>query len=223
MLVRLLRNGEPSGMATPFKTYPLDPSLEDCKIWEGGRAVSAFQGLFEPERCGIAQVKFVTASSMHGDPSMRLVSEASKAFPGRSVGCVLTVGTGSRKMNRPSKTYASNATPPTRLRDEITGKDHKSFRFDESITLPDIGFSDITKWAACRAHTIAYMEANRIDVDACSLVFSETPQNVVLGSKDTFHLPYPLRLEHGFLGRQDIFVTSRRQISVPPRSYTRRP
>jgi len=143
--VLALQEDAPFGVPTIFKTYPLtDPSLGDCKIWEVGRATCASIGLYKSVKFGTAQIKFVAASSVCDDPYMMLVSEVCRVFPGRSIGCVLIVGTtGSRTINLTSKnTSSSYATPPIGLglSDELVGKDHMSFRFRGSTMLHDVVF-----------------------------------------------------------------------------------
>jgi len=192
-------------MPTLFKTYSMDHSLGDCKIWEVAQATSASEELYDSVRCGTAQINFTAASSVCNNLCQTVISEACNVYPDCSVGCVLSVGTGSRTSEWLSRTSTSHPIQPSGLGDKVVGKDHKSFRFDGSVALQDIGFLDMTKWAECRAHTTAYIEANRIDIDTCSSTLSGTLQNLIPDSKDLFHFPFPLdQGKDDFLGCGDI-------------------
>jgi len=195
------RKDDRSDESTLFRTYSQDPAIGDCKIWEVGRASSAFKGLYNPAKCGTNQVKFTAASS---GAWATLLSEVTRIFPGREVGCVLRVGTHPSRIKRPLKIHVPKGARLAEPQEQQMKPEWKSFQFGCIFTPQDIEFSDMTKWATCRSQTISYIEANRDNIRACSLELSGPVQNDGDDSENLFHVPYSLWREDGFFGRQSI-------------------
>lgn len=80
--------------AVLMQTYDNFPSSEafDCTIWQAARATSAAPTFFKPIE--IEYVQYVDGGVGHNNPAELAIHEAHKIWPGRPIGCLVSIGTG---------------------------------------------------------------------------------------------------------------------------------
>src|SRR5579859_2891379 len=83
-----------SGNAVLMQTYDNFPSSEafDCTIWQAARATSAAPTFFKPIE--IEHIQYVDGGVGQNNPAELAIHEAHKVWPGRSIGCLVSIGTG---------------------------------------------------------------------------------------------------------------------------------
>jgi len=83
-----------------FRSYATKTRLADnCEIWEAARATTAASTFFDPMTIGSPPQKFIDgAFSGANNPSQIALDEVSQVFPGRPIGCFLSLGTGVSKI-----------------------------------------------------------------------------------------------------------------------------
>ncbi|KAG9125193.1 hypothetical protein FRC07_008615 [Ceratobasidium sp. 392] len=84
---------------TLFRTYIVPANtVADCYIWEAARATSAAPKFFKPiiiEENGV-KMRYIDGGLRCNNPTKELLSEAANYFAGRTVACILSIGTGRR-------------------------------------------------------------------------------------------------------------------------------
>lgn len=84
-----------------FRTYASgveSVSYPDCRIWEAGRATSATLAAFKPIKIG--QDVFLDEGHGTFNPAPFILEEALiNEWPGRELGCLISLGTGKRPTN----------------------------------------------------------------------------------------------------------------------------
>jgi predicted acylesterase/phospholipase RssA len=77
--------------------------LEECKIWEAGRATSAAVTFFDPIEIGRYKQRFVDGALGYNNPVQLVLREARQIWPDREA-LLISVGTGSA----PSRPFTGN-------------------------------------------------------------------------------------------------------------------
>ena len=89
------RRGEPAAVLRSYDSRK-EPAIEaKCKIWEAGRATAAAALAFKPIQIG--QSVFLDEGGGKYNPAPQILDEAvCNEWPGREVGCFVSIGTGKR-------------------------------------------------------------------------------------------------------------------------------
>jgi hypothetical protein len=78
-----------------YSDHPDFPAFNSA-IWEAGRATTATPLFFPPVVIGSPPCTYLDGTgSGHGNPARLAVREAEELWPGRALGCLLSIGTGS--------------------------------------------------------------------------------------------------------------------------------
>jgi predicted acylesterase/phospholipase RssA len=65
-----------------------------CTIWEAARATTAAPAFFEPVTLAHDKVTFVDGGIRENNPINQVITEAERLWPGRPIGCIVSIGTG---------------------------------------------------------------------------------------------------------------------------------
>ncbi|QRV99875.1 nephrocystin-3 protein [Ceratobasidium sp. AG-Ba] len=160
---------------TLFRSYKYwENEAPDCSIVQAVRATTAQFGLFKPVDIFHHGVKlsFVDSSFGSNNPAAHMLDEAKSIFPGRDVGCIISVGTGqtiaadspaSRRIgwsssNEVVQTLQRIATDSEKTSQElqVRFKDTPGvyFRFNVEQGLQDTNATDPTSLPQVAAHTM---------------------------------------------------------------------
>jgi len=82
-----------ANIPTLFRTYESGETHSACKIWEAARATSAAPTFFKRIEIGRAQ-PFIDGGVGRNNPSWVVLDEANTLFGARSIGCLVSIGTG---------------------------------------------------------------------------------------------------------------------------------
>jgi hypothetical protein len=173
-----------------FRTWcaDSDPGY-NCTIWEAGRATSAAPKLFKRifiEDIGL-QEEFIDAALGCNNPVQYLVKEAQREFgamtPTREVGCIVSIGTGMRKVagfDKPGflqralpsdliKVLASMATD-TETEEKIANDRYKNYpglyhRLNVEKGLEEVSLEEWKKLRDVKTHTKAYLRGDEVSND----------------------------------------------------------
>jgi predicted acylesterase/phospholipase RssA len=77
-----------------FSSYPRkgDSRSNTCEVWEAGRATGAAPTFLDPME--IDGVKYVDGGLTTNNPTELAITEAERLFPGRQIGCIVSLGCG---------------------------------------------------------------------------------------------------------------------------------
>jgi len=86
---------EKLGKHCRFRSYesPWDV-VDDCSIWQACRATSAAPTFFPPMEIGRPPIAYVDGGLGYNTPIRALLDESSHIWPDKTIGCILSVGTG---------------------------------------------------------------------------------------------------------------------------------
>lgn len=90
--VKMAQAGEESsseGELELLKSYET-PSVGECELWQAGRATGAAPSYLDPIEMG--GHKFVDGGMKANNPTMIALEEARRLFPGRKIGCIVSLG-----------------------------------------------------------------------------------------------------------------------------------
>lgn len=162
-----------------LRTYR-HPKEEDSGFTIVGAAMAtcAAPSIFEPYRTnrrGIEE-KFTDGGTGCNNPTLELHLEADLIWPGRQVGCLVNIGTGSSRVSKVSGAYMSLAK---KMADDITDtakiayeykKTHPRvpfFRFTVKHGLEDTDFHKWKDMANVRQRTETYLDEEQPMIDKC--------------------------------------------------------
>jgi predicted acylesterase/phospholipase RssA len=151
----------------------------DCSIWEAVRATSAAPLFFEPLTLQRSQATFVDGGVRANNPIDQITSEARHLWPGRSIGCLLSLGTGVKipqgfdakksRLHEVLQALAGIATDANNkardFRDTTEGRElirgKRYFRYSIPQGVGDVDLADFEKIPYMESMTLPYV----IDVD----------------------------------------------------------
>ncbi len=99
VFVIAIRTRGAGAAAQRMRTYSTD--IDDAfsaRIWEAARATSAAPTFFEP--ITINGVKYGDGGTGWNNPTAEAIAEAHRKWPGRRIGCLLSLGTGLEEANQ---------------------------------------------------------------------------------------------------------------------------
>ncbi|CAE6383013.1 unnamed protein product [Rhizoctonia solani] len=168
-----------------FRTYTVGKhEREDVTIWEAARATTAAPYFFKPL---IIQNKggrmeggtYIDAGITNNNPIRRLISEARLVWPGRSIGHILSLGTGQKEaIHLPRAGMIPKlqlfkvlhllqriATDCERVHQEVYGEFAAGtyFRFNVDRGLEGVGLDEWNSIETISFRTLAYMQRGEID------------------------------------------------------------
>ncbi|KDQ57927.1 hypothetical protein JAAARDRAFT_34743 [Jaapia argillacea MUCL 33604] len=167
-----------------FRTYPSPKNASyDCTIWEAARATSAAPTFFKPIDIGdTVKERFVDAGLGNNNPTMRVIEEADLIFPGRSIACIISIGSGQAhviKLPKSSGMFQNIlplqvvqalrdiATDCERTADDLEkhfrDKPDVYFRFNVEQGLQSVSLGDWDKLGEVGTHTQQYLRKNTVD------------------------------------------------------------
>jgi predicted acylesterase/phospholipase RssA len=163
-----------------FRTYPSRETHSGCKIWEAARATSAAPTFFKRIEIGRGQ-PFVDGGLGRNNPSRVVLDEASASFRARSIGCLVSIGTGQAEIISIKKPGFLQQVVPTDVIEalkaistdcEATHEDMQRlfanspntyFRLNVEQGMQGIELSEWEKLAHVEAHTMHYMKRKEVD------------------------------------------------------------
>ena len=148
----------------------------ECMIWEAVRATSAAPLFFEPITLKASKASFVDGGVRVNNPIEQISHEAELIWPGRSIGCLLSIGTGvmtvkgfdvgKSQLHEVLKTLADIATDAeTKARDyqtvNLQGRSllraGKYYRFSVPQWISDFDLADFEKVPYMESMTVPYI------------------------------------------------------------------
>ena len=156
-----------------FRTYtPPRHASYNCTIVEAVRATTAEEPFFPSVDIGDPNVKekFINGGLRLNNPVKAVLEEASSTFPGQSISCVLSIGSGAQgiigfvststtKRAQVLKDVVNDgASISDEVEKELSDRDVFYCRLDVDHGLGDIGFEDWEKLGDVRTHTWKYLE-----------------------------------------------------------------
>lgn len=157
---------------TFFRSYDTQPPFNACKIWEIARATSAAYSYFESIEIGRDHIEFMDAGFGHNNPCIELVRESKRIFPDRSIGCILSIGTGLGRATEASsmltvgKALVKMATSSKNVDREMQTGEYKDVytRLDEDAGVSEIKMDNYRKMSALAGLTLNYIRKPATDL-----------------------------------------------------------
>jgi hypothetical protein len=167
-----------SASPTLFRTYDKHPAWVNCKIWEIARATSAAYSYFESIKCGRDNIEFMDAGFGHNNPCDELVKEAKLLFPGRPIGCILSIGTGLDRAVKASSTVSvakalvKMATSSKNVHRQMQASEYKDqyYRLEEDVAASDIQMDDFRQIGKLAGLTMNYLKQDETETQINSCV-----------------------------------------------------
>lgn len=166
-----------------FRTYESPTgTYEDMAIWQACRATSAAPIYFPPISMGNPPRTFVDGGLGYNNPTQVLRQEATHIWPSRSIGCIVSIGTGvfgSRDVGRSIKplfeTLKAISTDTEKVAREVKEEmEHQFpeqqvyFRFNVQQGLETVGLEEWKEMGRIQTATEAYLQDNWRQVKACA-------------------------------------------------------
>ena len=158
----------------------------DCAIWEAVRATSAAPLFFEPVTFETSKATFVDGGVRANNPVDRVTSEARRLWPHRSIGCLVSLGTGVKlpqgfspkesRLHQVLKSLADIATDADAkardFRDTVEGrklvKSKKYFRYSVSQGVGEVDLADFERIPYMESMTLPYAVEKDDDIEECA-------------------------------------------------------
>ncbi len=162
-----------------YKSRRIGHQNYDCFVWEAVRATSAAPLFFEPLTLQKSQATFVDGAVRANNPIDQITSEARHLWPGRSIGCLVSLGTGVRipqgfnanksRLHEVLQTLADIATDANNkareFRDTSEGRElirgKRYFRYSIPQGVGDVDLADFEKIPYMESMTLPYV----VDID----------------------------------------------------------
>lgn len=148
-------------------------------MWEAVRATSAAPLFFEPITLQASQHTFVDGALRANNPVDQVISEARFLWPGRGIGCLISLGTGVKLLQRHSTQksrlhevlhsladIATDANNKAReFRDTLEGRElirsKRYFRYSVPYGVGEVDLADFEEVPYMESMTLPYM----VDID----------------------------------------------------------
>jgi predicted acylesterase/phospholipase RssA len=168
----------------------------DCSIWEAVRATSAAPLFFEPLTLEASRATFVDGAVRANNPVEQVTSEARRLWPDRSIGCLVSLGTGVTLPQgfNPNKSrlheilqsladIATDANTKAReFRDTREGRElirsRKYFRYSVPQGMGEVDLADFERIPYMESITLPYAVEMDHDIEECArnLVHPSSPR-----------------------------------------------
>ena len=170
---------------TLFRTYlPPRHASSNCTVVEAARATTAEEPFFPSIEIGDANVKetFIHGGLRSHHPVRAVLDEAMSIFPGQSISCVLSIGSGAQGIT--GFKAASTAELPDVLKKFMNDGDHISDEVAKELSdrkvfycrlsvdhgLENISFEDWERLGEVKTHTRKYLEKYDVSQKVSRLV-----------------------------------------------------
>lgn len=158
----------------------------DCSIWEAVRATSAAPLFFEPLTLEASRATFVDGAVRANNPVEQVTSEARRLWPDRSIGCLVSLGTGVTLPQgfNPNKSrlheilqsladIATDANTKAReFRDTREGRElvrsRKYFRYSVPQGMGEVDLADFERIPYVESITLPYAVDMDHDIEECA-------------------------------------------------------
>ncbi|KAI0269331.1 acyl transferase/acyl hydrolase/lysophospholipase [Gloeopeniophorella convolvens] len=173
-----------AGIPVLFRTYqPPKESPIPCTIWEAGRATSAAPTFFKRIEIGAENMKqpYIDGGMGRNNPAKVMLEEAELVFPGRRVGCIVSIGTGQAKtiaIPKPGwiqralpldvvNALKAIATDCERTAEELARQFRESpdkyFRFNVEQGMQEVTLAQWERLGEVASHTKQYLKSQEVD------------------------------------------------------------
>jgi hypothetical protein len=189
-----------------FQTYPATSNtMPDCAIWGVLCATMTDPSLFKAIKVGESGLpdRFVAGSYDCSNPTSHLLDEAKRLFPGRQVGCIVSIGAGhAQTISIPSSSWLERAlhirspvtgalkaahrmaTDSEKVAEEISKRfaDTKDFYYRLNVNqgMQGMKTSEWERQEEVVAHTRSYLRQTEIDSTLNDVVAAMRKQNAVV-------------------------------------------
>jgi predicted acylesterase/phospholipase RssA len=170
-----------------YRTQMIGHRNYDCFLWEAARATTAAPLFFEPVELTASKTTFSDGAVRANNPIDQLASEARRLWPERSIGCLVSLGTGIKgikgfdpKKSRLHEVLQSLAeittdahTKHLDFRDTEEGKrlrkkPQKYFRFSVQQGMDDIDLAEFEEIPYMEAVTLPYARGVDDEIEECA-------------------------------------------------------
>jgi patatin-like phospholipase/acyl hydrolase len=158
----------------------------DCFVWEAARATTAAPLFFEPITLAASQATFADGGIRANNPIMEVSREARRLWPNRSIGCLVSLGTGitstpplnvtKSRFHEVVKTLVHIATDADeeaqKYRDTAEGthliRNKKYFRYSVSQGIDHVDLNEFEKFPYMGQMTLPYLKSVDDLVEDCA-------------------------------------------------------
>lgn len=158
----------------------------DCTIWEAVRATSAAPLFFEPVTLEASKATFVDGAVRANNPVDQVTSEARRLWPDRSVGCLVSLGTGVKlsqgfnprrsRLHEVLRSLADIATDANtkacEFKDTQEGRElvrsRKYFRYSVPQGIAEVDLADFERIPYMESITLPYAVEMDDDIKECA-------------------------------------------------------
>jgi hypothetical protein len=179
--------------------------MPDCAIWGVLRATMTDPSLFKAIKIGESGLpdRFVAGGYDCSNPTSQLLDEAKRLFPGRQVGCIVSIGAGHAQTiaipgsnwferalrigspaTRALKAACQMATDSEKVAEEISkrfaGQKDSYYRLNVSQGMQGMKTSEWERQEEVVAHTRSYLRQTEIDSTLNEVVAAMHKQNAVV-------------------------------------------
>lgn len=158
----------------------------DCFVWEAVRATSAAPLFFEPVTLESSKTTFIDGGIRANNPIDQISSEAERIWPGREIGCLVSIGTGitSAKAFEPTKSklheilrsladIATDADAKARVyRDTKVGRqlqrNKKYFRYSIPHGMDNVDLAEFEKFPWMESMIVPYTVDMDDSIEECA-------------------------------------------------------
>lgn len=169
-----------------YKSRRIGHRNHDCFLWEALRATSAAPLFFEPITLEASKATFVDGGVRANNPIDQLASEARQLWPERSIGCLVSLGTGVKlpqgfspnksRLHEALQSLADIATDADNkareFRDTREGRElirsKRYFRYSVSQGVGDVDLADFEKIPYMESMTLPYVLDNDDSIEDCA-------------------------------------------------------
>lgn len=173
-----------------YKTKRLGHRNYDCFIWEAVRATSAAPLFFEPITLQASKATFVDGAIRVNNPIDQITSEARSLWPNRSIGCLVSLGTGVKipqgfnatrsRLHEVLQTLADIATDANNkareFRDTAEGRKlirgKRYFRYSVPQGVGDIDLADFEKIPYMESMALPYIMEIDDSIEDCARILA---------------------------------------------------
>ncbi|CAE6451837.1 unnamed protein product [Rhizoctonia solani] len=186
-----------------IRTYGDDGETSGFTIWEAIRATTATPVLFKPLvfKKGQINMEYIGAEAGHNNPISDLLDEAEREFPDRTIGFILSLGTGQRnviQLPRAGLVAKLQLLKVVNLIQEMASdceRTHQTvgnrflsfpntyFRFNVDQGMRGIGIEEWANQNDILAHTYAYMKRSEVGarIDSAVASFRGSSTSISMG------------------------------------------
>jgi predicted acylesterase/phospholipase RssA len=169
-----------------YVTNTIGQQNHDCTVVEAARATTAAPVFFEPVTFKASGATFVDGAIRANNPIDYLMNEVEGLWPGRPLGCIISIGTGVTRIN-PLRTASPRlheilvtlsqitADAANKARDFLRTRQGrelqeagKYFRFSVEQGMDDVNLADPTTMPWMESMAVPYLEEKRREIELCA-------------------------------------------------------